>query len=69
MLDKASEDFVVECNVCHQRYDNWNGSTPCCGSIAYIVENGVVTNTVSFFASMDDGASIQPTRIDLTPIE
>lgn len=35
--------FVVECNVCHQRYENWSGSTPCCGSIAYLVgKNGKV---------------------------
>jgi hypothetical protein len=36
-------NFIVECNVCRQRYENWTGSTPCCGSIAYLVgESGKV---------------------------
>jgi len=34
---KEEKDFTVECNVCKQWYDNWVGSTPCCGSIAFQV--------------------------------
>jgi len=30
------KNFIAICNVCGQRYENWSGSTPCCGSIAYI---------------------------------
>lgn len=38
------ENYTVECNVCGQRYENHAGSTPCCGSIAYIVgEDGEKT--------------------------
>jgi len=36
MKDKK-EDFWVECNVCKTQLKNWVGSTPCCGSIAFIV--------------------------------
>ena len=32
-----SRDYWVECNVCGQRYKNWAGSTPCCGSLAFEV--------------------------------
>lgn len=28
---------ICVCNVCGQRYYNWVGSTPCCGSFAYIL--------------------------------
>lgn len=28
-----------ECAVCGQIYKNWAGSTPCCGSVAFIVES------------------------------
>lgn len=30
--------MIVECNVCGKRYKNHAGSTPCCGSIAFIVD-------------------------------
>lgn len=43
------KDFLVECNVCGIQYPNWSGSTPCCGSIAYIIEDGVKTEKVSLF--------------------
>lgn len=33
-----SKDFWVECNICKAHLKNWSGSTPCCGSIAYIIE-------------------------------
>jgi len=32
------DDWMVECNVCGRRYINWTGSTPCCGSLAFIVD-------------------------------
>jgi hypothetical protein len=38
------DDFWVECNVCKQQLKNWTGSTPCCGSIAWVIEDGNVTN-------------------------
>ena len=34
---KLQTPYTVECNVCKQRYENWVGSTPCCGSIAYLL--------------------------------
>jgi predicted ATP-dependent serine protease len=32
------DEWVVECNVCGARYRNWAGSTPCCGSLAFVVD-------------------------------
>jgi NAD-dependent SIR2 family protein deacetylase len=53
----------VECNVCGTQYEDWFGSTPCCGSIAYVVdENGNKTNSIGIFASLD-GDEIKPTII------
>jgi predicted ATP-dependent serine protease len=37
-MENKQEDFTVECNVCKQQLDNWVGSTPCCGSIAYLID-------------------------------
>jgi hypothetical protein len=46
---ELTKDFIVECNVCGQRYVNHVGSTPCCGSIAYLVdENGKREEAVVF---------------------
>jgi hypothetical protein len=42
-------DFWVECNVCKQRLKNWVGSTPCCGSIAWVVENNKPTKNFVMF--------------------
>ena len=61
-MRNKEKDFIVECNVCKQRYINWTGSTPCCGSIAYIVEDDKTTGKISLFAS--DGAEIVPTIIN-----
>lgn len=61
--DKA-DDFWVQCNVCNQQLKNWTGSTTCCGSIAYLVENGEKTNKISVFASIKNGP-LQPLVIDL----
>jgi len=35
---KVSKDkeWWVECIVCGQLYHNWSGSTPCCGSLAFV---------------------------------
>ena len=46
------EDFWVECNVCKVQLKNWVGSTPCCGSIAYIIEKGKKTKTAVFYAEI-----------------
>lgn len=41
------EKYIVECNVCGKHYENWAGSTPCCGSIAFIVnDKGEKTSTI-----------------------
>lgn len=37
-MENKQQDFTVACNRCGQKYDNWVGSTPCCGSIAYRVD-------------------------------
>lgn len=60
----SNKDFIVECNVCGHRYSNWSGSTPCCGSLAFIVgEDGEVGNVTSVFAKID-GGPVEP--IELT---
>lgn len=46
---------TVECKTCGNRYENWVGSTPCCGSIALLVENGKVTDKMALFASINGG--------------
>lgn len=40
MINKLykKEDFIVECSVCGQTYQNWAGSTPCCGALAFIID-------------------------------
>lgn len=48
----TEEDFIVECNVCKKCLKNWTGSTPCCGSIAYIVEDGKVSEKMSMFVKI-----------------
>jgi len=47
-------EFTVQCNVCSQQYNNWVGSTPCCGSIAYQVdkETGEVSKNFFLFAQV-----------------
>lgn len=45
--------FTVQCDQCRQQFDNWVGSTPCCGSIAYLVgEDGEVSKKVSLYTSV-----------------
>jgi predicted ATP-dependent serine protease len=62
---QEQSDFEVECNVCGMRYKNWSGSTPCCGSIAWIVENNKPTKKLSLFASID-GGPIKPTIVSVS---
>ena len=64
IADVSGSDFWVECNVCKQQLKNWTGSTPCCGSIAYMVEDGKATTKINLFASKG-GEPIKPTVIDL----
>lgn len=61
------KDFIAECNVCGQHYENWTGSTPCCGSIAYIInEEGENTGSINLFASIN-GEDLKPTTIRFKP--
>ena len=60
----SGSDFWVECNVCKQQLKNWTGSTPCCGSIAWLVEDGKPTKKLSLFASVG-GEPIKPTVVDM----
>ena len=60
---KKETEFWVECNVCKQQLKNWTGSTPCCGSIAYLIENGKATNKISLFASINNEV-IKPTIVE-----
>lgn len=57
MIESTEENFTVECNVCKQWLENWVGSTPCCGSIAYEVnkETGEVKDRFYLYA-LDDSA-------------
>lgn len=60
----ADSDFWVECNVCKTQLKNWTGSTPCCGSIAWMVEDGKPTKKLSLFASVGD-EPIKPTIVNM----
>lgn len=60
----SENDFWVECNVCKTQLKNWTGSTPCCGSIAYLVENGKATKNISLFASTN-GEPILPVIVNM----
>lgn len=59
-----ANDFTVKCNACGLTYENWTGSTPCCGSIAFLVEDGQVTKKISLFASLS-GEPIAPVTVNL----
>lgn len=63
MKEQEEKYFWVECNVCKARLKNWTGSTPCCGSIAWLVEDDKPTKKLSMFASVSR-TSIQPTIIN-----
>lgn len=56
MMEANKQGFWVECNVCNARYKNLAGSTPCCGALAYEVdENGNKTNRAVLHASINEG--------------
>jgi len=58
------KDFEVECNVCGHRLQNWVGSTPCCGSIAYRVnDDNTVSKDFVLFAQIPGKKEIKPTLI------
>ncbi len=59
---EKEKEFWVECNVCKTQYKNHVGSTPCCGSIAYLMEGETKTKSLVLFASVN-GDSIRPTII------
>lgn len=59
------ENFIVECATCKQHLENWFGSTPCCGSIAYLIEDGKTSEKITLFASVN-GGNIEPKTIDLS---
>ena len=62
-MDNNSADYWVESNVCKSQFKNWVGSTPCCGSVAYLVEDGKVTEKMSLLASVNAG-EVKPAVID-----
>jgi hypothetical protein len=62
-MKNKEQDFWVECNVCKQHFKNWTGSTPCCGSIAYMIENDQPTNKVSLYV-LDETGKLKPTTVN-----
>lgn len=49
------EEYLAECNVCGQRYQNHAGSTPCCGSIAFVVDDdGQKTESIPLYVKMEE---------------
>ena len=64
IADVSDSDFWVECNVCKQQLKNWTGSTPCCGSIAWMVEDSKPKKKLYLFASVG-GKPIKPTIVDV----
>ena len=61
MIDKETElyflkntkDFYVECAACKDKLKNWVGSTPCCGSLAYLIdEDGETSKKVDLYTSV-----------------
>lgn len=36
---EIKDPFYVKCAVCNGIFENWVGSTPCCGSIAYLCDS------------------------------
>lgn len=53
-IKPAPEQFQVQCDVCGAVYDNLVGSTPCCGSIAYMLdEHGNKKKEIVLFAKLN----------------
>lgn len=55
---KEKEDFWVECNVCKDWLLNWVGSTPCCGSISWLIEDDKPVEKVVLFGFGNDEPTI-----------
>lgn len=51
---EENKEFWVECNVCKTQLQNWAGSTPCCGSIAYLVEDDKITDKIILYGIIED---------------
>lgn len=47
------KDFIVECDVCGQRYKNHVGSTECCGSIAFVVKDDKKTEAFMVYGLVE----------------
>ena len=61
----AKKNFWVACRVCGSQYKNWVGSTPCCGSLASLVDdNGNATDNVVLFGSLN-GSEIQSLKLNI----
>lgn len=51
-MEDREDNFTVECNCCGQKYGNWIGSTPCCGSVAYRIDGeGNTTKEALLFSN------------------
>lgn len=59
-----NENITVECSVCKQHLVNHIGSTPCCGALAYLVEDGKVTNDVALFAKTNKSIHVARLKIN-----
>lgn len=65
-MENQNNSFTVQCACCKMQYENWIGSTPCCGSIAYLLdEKGETTNVIKMFTSINNGP-IQVTDVKKT---
>jgi hypothetical protein len=59
-----NENITVECSVCGHHLINHAGSTPCCGALAYLVEDGKVTNDAVLFSVVKD--EIRPVKLNIS---
>jgi len=58
-----TETIITQCSCCKQQYENWPGSTPCCGALAFVVEDDKVTSKTFLFTSINNGP-IKPEVIE-----
>ena len=57
------KDFWVQCNVCKTQWKNWVGSTPCCGSIAFLVgDDGEVSKDFLLYGKIG-GEKVKTVKI------
>jgi len=61
---QLQQDFGVSCSICGQIYSNHVGSTPCCGALANLIEDGKVTDKVTLFVGIP-GEPIKPTTLKI----